>query len=498
MILRIVLVTVCGFGVVFMLTFLYALLRDSPTHKVGWRKLARGMEFRPHKPKSSNRALVNGWMFAVAVVTLCPLLMLGQERSDGVAGDLALLVRQKRYIEFARQLEGAQGLSFSDRALFEGILANRRNQVSESIRLLEPLAHTLIEGPADRAELALCSLADDYAKGFRYGDAADTYSLLSRLPGYREDDMGCQAGLEAERWGLLRQSPAQSTTITGPFTLDENRTAAGLLEVVVRAPKFSDRWILDTGANLSAVTRTVAAQLGLTLSAATSTAQGSSGIFVRIHTAVVPEIQIGRATIRNFPVLVFEDHDLSFPQLSYQIHGSIGFPVLQSLGRITFHADGRFAVHEPSSHQQSDPANLYLEGFTVLIETEIEGKQHLLTLDTGATGTFLSGQYYEEHKHEFDAEEPRELELIGAGGSSIIHAYVLPDVTFKIGGGYVELHDIYVLTEPTGLPAEFSGNLGQSSVGLLSSYTLDFRNMTLSADARSTTGRNKASRGRAN
>jgi hypothetical protein len=134
----------------------------------------------------------------------------------------------------------------------------------------------------------------------------------------------------------------------------------------------------------------------------------------------------------------------------------------------------------------------------VLVETEVGSKQHLLTLDTGATGTFLSSQYYEEHKHEFDAEEARELELVGAGGSTIIHSYVLPDVTFTIGGESVELQDVYVLTEPTGLSTEFAGNLGQSAVGLLSSYTLDFRNMTLSVDARSTTSRNKASRRPAN
>jgi hypothetical protein len=460
---RIVEATLCEFGVLFMIA-----------------------------PISSIRAFLGGCIFAAVVMTCYPLLMLGQERSDRVASDLALLVREKRYIEFERQLAGAQGLSASDRALFEGILANRRNQVSKSIRLLEPLAHALTEWPIDRTELGLCTLGDDYAKSFRYGDAADTYSLLSRLPGYVEDDTGCQAGLEGERWGLLRQSPAQSTTITAPFTLEENRTPAGLLEVPVHAPHFLDHWILDTGANLSAVTRTVAVQLGLTLSAATSTAQGSGGILVRIHTAVIPEIQIGRATIRNLPVLVFEDNDLSFRQMSYQIHGSIGFPVLQSLGRITFHSDGRFAVHEAPLRQKAHHADLYLEGFTVLIETEIGGKPHLLTLDTGATGTFLSKQYYEEHKTEFDAEEPRELEMIGAGGSTIIRCYVLHDSTFNIGGRGVELHDVYVLTEPTGLPAEFAGNLGESAVGLLSSYTLDFRNMTLTVDA-SVSGRNKAS-----
>jgi len=36
------------------------------------------------------------------------------------------------------------------------------------------------------------------------------------------------------------------------------------------------------------------------------------------------------------------------------------------------------------------------------------------------------------------------------------------------------------------LPDEFSGNIGQSLVGLLRSYTLDFRTMTLGAEAQVT------------
>lgn len=44
---------------------------------------------------SSTRALLHRVIFAAVVVTLCPLLTLGLERSDGVADDLASLVRQK-------------------------------------------------------------------------------------------------------------------------------------------------------------------------------------------------------------------------------------------------------------------------------------------------------------------------------------------------------------------------------------------------------------------
>jgi predicted aspartyl protease len=418
---------------------------------------------------------------ALSVVFVWAPLLCGQDAPHGMAGDLDALVRQKRYIELERELSVAQGLSTFDRAFLAGILENRQNRVSDSIRLLEPLAGMLIQGRVDRAEVALCTLADDYAKSFRYGDAADTYSLVSRLPGYKEDESGCDAGLEAERWGLLLGAPAQTANVNGPFTLDENRTAAGFLEVLVQAPNFSDHWILDTGANLSAVTRTVADQLGLKLSANGSTAQGSGGIFVPVHTAVIPEIQLGGATIRNVAVLVFEDKDLAFPQLSYQIHGSIGFPVLESLGRITFRRNGKFSVEDAPASAEVGRTNLYVERFTILIEARIADKEHLFTLDTGATGTFLSEQYYQQHRQDFRTSDLRELELVGAGGSTTIQTFVLHNVPLRMGGACVALSDLDVLTEPTGLPDEFSGNVGQSVVGLFREYTLDFHTMTFTA-----------------
>jgi predicted aspartyl protease len=267
-----------------------------------------------------------------------------------------------------------------------------------------------------------------------------------------------------------------------PFVVDENRTVAGFVEVAVQGPNFSDHWILDTGANLSAVTRTVADQLGLKLSNASSTTQGSNGIFVRVHTAIVPEIQLGGATIRNMAVLVFEDRDLAFPQIPYEIHGSLGFPVLESLGRITFHVNGKLGAQEPTRAEEVGGSNLYLEGFTILIQANVADEDHLMTLDTGATGTFMSEQYYQQHKQDLNAGDLRELELVGVGGSTVIPAYLQRNVRFGMGGACVLLDNLIVLTEPTGLPDEFWGNVGQSTVGLFGSYTLDFRTMTLSAE----------------
>ena len=439
--------------------------------------------------------LLTSLIIYIAIVSALPLLgkfqLKSAEAPNRSFGDLEQMVRQKHYIEFARDLDHSRGLSLSESVFLSGILANRKNRVMESIRLLEPLVQTLVHGPIEYAELGLCTLADDCAKRFRYGDAADTYIMLANIPGYTEESSACHAVSEADRWSLLRRAPPQKTTVSSAFTVKEIHTSAGLLEVNVRAPHFSDHWILDTGANLSAVTRSVAERLGLTLTTATSTAQGSGGVFVRIHTAVIPELHIGRATIRNLAVLVFEDADLSFPELSHQIHGSLGFPALQSLGIITFHDDGRFTVHDAVSPGKGRSTELYLEGFTILLEAAIAGRDHFFTLDTGASGTYLSREYYQEHRNTSDTMPLRDLELIGTGGSRIIHTYVLDDINIKLGGANAELHDLDVLTEPTGLPAEFAGNLGQSTLGVLSDYTIDFRNMTFIVHVRSNAASNK-------
>ena len=441
-----------------------------------------------HKLRSRPRTSIYLGISAGALLILSGSLALFAQSVPHYQFDLDLLVQKKRYVELERNLKAAQ-LSASDRALYSGILANRKNDVSDSIRLLEPLARTIAEDSVDRAEIILCTLADDYAKSFRYGDAADTYWLLSRMPGYKDDGKGCHAELEAERWALLRGAPAQSANVNYPFVVDENHTAAGFVEVAVQALNFSDHWILDTGANLSAITRTVAGQLGLKLSNASSTAQGSNGIFVRVHTAVIPEIQLGGAAIRNVAVLVFEDRDLAFPQIPYEIHGSIGFPVLESLGRITFHVNGKFGVQEPTRAEEGGSSNLYLEGFSILIQANVADEDQLMTLDTGATGTFMSEQYYQEHKQDLNAEDLRELELVGVGGSTIIPVHLQHNVRFRIGGACVVLNNLIVLTEPTGWPDEFAGNAGQSVVGLFRSYTLDFRTMTFSAEDQATANR---------
>jgi hypothetical protein len=80
--------------------------------------------------------------------------------------DLDQLLRQRQYLELESALTSKSTLSPTDRNFFEGVIANRRNRVVESIRTLEPLLASLSVTNKERAIIALSTLADDYEKAF--------------------------------------------------------------------------------------------------------------------------------------------------------------------------------------------------------------------------------------------------------------------------------------------------------------------------------------------
>lgn len=213
---------------------------------------------------------------AIASVVLCALVVVmwsssPRSQNTGTAQgrtiDWDQLLRERRYLELERALSSKSNLTGFDRAFFEGVMANRRNRVGESIQILEPLVSSLSATTKERAVIALSTLADDYEKAFRYSDAADTYGNLERRFGRSMDDQERQrVNREAARWSLLRGAPPQSTEVKVPFTVPTTRDKVGLLEVSAEFGRFHESLILDTGANLSAISFSLAQRLGLKLS----------------------------------------------------------------------------------------------------------------------------------------------------------------------------------------------------------------------------------------
>ena len=447
---------------------------------------------RPELVRSFVRKTVRYSLSSIAGVVLCGLVVVawsssplsqGTGTAQGGAIDWDHLLQERRYLELDRALSSKSNLTGLDRAFFEGVMANRRNRVAESIKMLEPLVSSLSSTNKDRAVIALSTLADDYEKTFRYSDAADTYGELEKRFGSSMDDQERQrASREAARWSLLRGAPPQSAEVKVPFNVPITINKVGLLEVSAELGRFHESLILDTGANLSAISFSLAQRLGLKLSSSAATSSGIAGRRMAVHTAVIPELRLGDARLRNVAVIVVGDKDLIVPELHYRIPGSIGFPVLSALGRITFFADGRLGVGEAAGSSGGEE-NLFLQRLTPIVAAEVGGMERLFTIDTGAVGSFFTVQYYLEHKSDFTSQRIGNFDLAGAGGVRRYPAYFAGKLNMKIGGACVAVNELPIITQARGSSDEkFYGNVGQSILRQFKSYTFDFQNMSFSAD----------------
>jgi len=398
--------------------------------------------------------------------------------------DLDQLLQQRHYLELESALTSRSTLGASDRSFFEGVMANRRNRVADSIRTLEPLLPLLSAANRERAIVALNTLADDYEKTFRYADAANAYAQLeTRFGSSMSESERRRARIEAARWNLLRGAPPQRVEVARPFTVPITRDRVGLPEVTVEFGTIRESLILDTGANLSAISLSLARRIGLKLSSAVATSRGIAGPRMTVHTAVIPELRLGEARLRNVAVIVIDDKNLMIPGLHYRIPGSVGFPVLSALGKITFFADGRLGVDSRPGTVSPGGENLFLQRLTLIVPAAIEGPQRLFVIDTGSQGSFFTSQYYFEHKNDFSTQVIDSVELAGAGGVRTFAAYFTGKLNIKMGGACVQAKEIPVITETRGVPDDkFYGNIGQRILGQLKSYTFDFQNMTFSAE----------------
>jgi hypothetical protein len=370
------------------------------------------------------------------------------------------------------------------RNFFAGVLAAREGRDDEAIQLFTQALPSLRRTEPDRAALALRLLADVYDRDGLYASSRPLYDelensdLLNRLT--ETDRQGARDDAELSR--VLAGSPAQTITRNGPVHLITSReNPLGLITTEFTVNGVQSEWIVDTGANASVISRSLASQLHLPiLPGVAHTSGGVTGIENELHVALMPSLPLGGVTAHNVVLLVLDDANLTIPipnGRSYRIAGIIGFPVLRALGRITFHHDGTLdATVDGGSASAGSPLELRL--LNPVTEATVEGELLPFTLDTGAAGTDLSVRFFDR----FQAEEPKwkkvQTRNFGAGGEKTSQSYLVPSVALGVGGRTVTLHKLSVA--PAAQHADIDtlfGNVGEDLFQSVQSFTFDFPNM---------------------
>lgn len=411
------------------------------------------------------------------------------------------LLEQHEYLRMADELDhlGPDQLTPDEEQLYRGLLANRDNDAKKSIALLEPLVEKLSRRSDKTAEkLARIALAEDYLREGNLLQAAKAYEVLSgRFLYAKSGDAQYKDKLTPGELDeiemplrllpLAAGNPAMTVEPCEPFSMQVSRSPLGLTDVPVFVDAQPHYWMLDPTMPFNLIARSVAHEVGLTVSDASATIRTLTGKPITVHMTVIPRITIGgRLTLRNMTAFVFEDKDYSFSESKFTVQGVLGYPAVSALGSLTITANATVEVHparepdaaEDTAGNSAPGARFFLDGDQLIVALGQAGSERMFVVDASGQQSYLTSRYYGEHQRSFTGTP----ELFSVPGSDKLPpqpAYTAETVPLDVGGTVIQAHFLQVLTKPLGDAAidDVYGVLGVDVLDQLQSYTFDYRTM---------------------
>ena len=257
---------------------------------------------------------------------------------------------------------------------------------------------------------------------------------------------------DARLWAALVETPAASSEGSGETAVVTD--AAGLHRATVRVGTTEGSYVLDTGANLSTLTRSEAARLGLTVRETGVDVDGVTGARVAAGLAVADRVEFAGVRVGPVPFLVLPDSALSFPQIGYAIEGIVGLPVLAALGSVEIPLGGGTLCADRDEHPGTP---IGFDGLTIIVRVPVRlpgGARDTAAcaLDTGAPETAFHASFYQRHR-EFldDAGRRTTVGVAGAGGAEQVSAVVVSSLVVEWDRREVSLSAVPVyVAEGTG------------------------------------------------
>lgn len=276
----------------------------------------------------------------------------------------------------------------------------------------------------------------------------------------------------------LEKVPAQEVIFKGNQRIKMTKDKVGLNNLSVKTKKDSAHFIFDTGANLSTTVRSVAKRFKMKMLEGEIEVGTITGKTVNAQLAVCKELKMGNIVLNNVIFLVFEDADLAFAEIDYQIYGILGYPVIEAFKEIQITKDGHFIVPEIETKYDGE-SNLALDNLQPIVR--LDGRH--FSLDTGAMNSMLYYKYFEENK-KFVEEylEKSTVQLGGAGGATVFESYKI-DFPMEVDGKSIFLKKIDILTADKDEKwKQLYGNLGQDLIGQFDKMTINFDQMFVKFD----------------
>jgi hypothetical protein len=399
------------------------------------------------------------------------------------------LLMDHQYFRMEQELDK---LTPEQAQLYRGILANRNNNLKQSIHLLEPLADQLVtSGDAVHEKLLRKALAEDYLRLGDWDKAAKAYqTFATRMQGKLSADEQDEIELPLKLLPLAVANPPMTVDASDPFVLQVSKNPLGLTDLPVFVDARPHSWMLDPTSPFNLISRTLAREAGLKVSEDAVTIHTLTGKPMQVRVAVIPRFTIGgRLTLRNMTAFVFEDADYQFKNSHYQVQGVLGYPALMALGSLTITADSTIEVRpdkqitpEANKSPATDGARFFLDGDQVIVALGASGNERMFAVDAGGQQTYLTSRYLEEHSCDFAGQKMQLFTIPGAQNIPPQPAYQAETIPLQVGSTVINLHYVQVFGQPLGWVAldDIYGVLGTDALDQLRTYTFDYRTMRFS------------------
>jgi aspartyl protease len=393
------------------------------------------------------------------------------------AGDVTQLrqLADKKLMFQLRETLQRPGSNESVLLLYRGLTASRFGQEPDGIKHLRKFLAT---HPARELEQeAYEELASAQLRLGHYGETAR--ALAEALRRMREnDDDRADTENDHRLYESLKDVPPPTVKFGQDTPVEAKFNAIGSWNVPLEVNGRAAEWIFDTGANLSTLTESEAARIGLQVRESTAYVKGSTDVKNAVRLAVAPDLRFGRARLKNVVFLVIPDESLYIGPLKYQIRGILGFPVLRALGQVGISAQGQVRIGGSESSAGGSP-NLFFDDLRPILELRHGDHRLEMFVDTGANAS--SG--YPSFRAALTKDEIAKLKTQhdqtgGAGGAVTRTVEIASTTRLEILSRPADLKQLTLLrTEPAAKSRYLDGVIGMDA--LLGGFTLDFRAMQL-------------------
>ncbi len=419
--------------------------------------------------------------FAAIAVVVMTLASCGGTKNDAeIDAKLQGLLDNKDFFTLREEFDRSKGALSQERTLYYQVwLDNVFNRCEESNAAIDDLLARATVQSSDSLVTALLALrADNFTRLNRYREAAETYRrLIDRLDSAQDSEAYAGYVNMYGLWSAVADVPP--TTVEKPgrdVTIDAARDAFNMLLVPVRSGGVAEKFVFDSGANLSTVPQSVARAMGMRVYNADVTVGTSGAETEQASLAVADSLWFGDVLVRNVVFLLVPDETMTFPQINYAISGVVGFPVMLAMEEVRLQKSG--PIHIPFEPTRRTFSNLFMEGLKPHVQLVSGDDALVLSLDTGANRTELSRQYYDRHREAVDLAGRDTVAMRGsAGGVAESREKILTDFPFRIGSAGGVLADIRVALDDYTFTAGIDGNLGQDVLTQFDTMILNFRDM---------------------